>query len=281
MLLEDTQLSGPLPECLGQMVGLQVLKLSGSRFLGPLPRGIGGMSSLRILDASNNRFSGALPMELCGFSIVSLSLGNNLFTALPNCTLESVVFFAAPHNRISAIPPNFWFSGLSSLRFLNLAHNKLTLSSAMPPPMPIAPPPQLPVPSSLNLRLLDLSNNPLNCTMSKFYIAFDALLLRVASLYLGGCGLSGNVLGNIKQWQSLYEANKLRVLGLLDLSRNSLSGNAFFQRAYNCPGLLSSPFLTLANFSRTHIEVSSSSLTTSPLFLCLPCVLYKQIRCLI
>ncbi|XVE84700.1 hypothetical protein DITRI_Ditri17bG0034400 [Diplodiscus trichospermus] len=71
-------LSGPIPNCLGNISGLYLLDLQGNNFSGVLPN-FGDGAQLSILKVSENRLEGKLPRSLAKCSqLLVLDLGNNM-----------------------------------------------------------------------------------------------------------------------------------------------------------------------------------------------------------
>ncbi|XP_073006367.1 LRR receptor-like serine/threonine-protein kinase GHR1 [Typha latifolia] len=79
--VSNNRFSGPLPQEIGKLQNLQNLSLAGNNFSGPLPDSIEGLASIQSLDLSSNLFSGPLPLTLKGLmSLVSLNLSRNALT---------------------------------------------------------------------------------------------------------------------------------------------------------------------------------------------------------
>ncbi|XP_038977319.1 receptor-like protein EIX1 [Phoenix dactylifera] len=60
----DTQLSGYLPDCLGDFRKLKSLHLGSNSISGPIPASIGRLSALQDLDLWNNKLNGTIPENL-------------------------------------------------------------------------------------------------------------------------------------------------------------------------------------------------------------------------
>ncbi|XP_074592076.1 uncharacterized protein LOC141847879 [Curcuma longa] len=83
--LSSNNLSGEIPEELGNLAGLYTLNLSRNNFRGKIPNNIGRMTSLETLDLSLNHFSGSIPQGMSQLSYLShLNLSyNNLSGEIP------------------------------------------------------------------------------------------------------------------------------------------------------------------------------------------------------
>ena len=62
-------LSGPLPENIGDLEHLEALWLSGNQLTGEIPESMGNLMNLELLYLSDNHFSGSIPESLCSLSI--------------------------------------------------------------------------------------------------------------------------------------------------------------------------------------------------------------------
>ncbi|KAL3895396.1 MAG: hypothetical protein SGCHY_004724, partial [Lobulomycetales sp.] len=133
--LQTQELSGQLPETLGDLSMLRVLNLAGNSFDARIPDSIsrlenltllilddnelegslpflGNMSHLAHLNVSNNRLGGSIPAELGGLSnLTSLDLSNNQFSGnlwAGISSLPKIQLFHAFGNDLSGeIPSNF------------------------------------------------------------------------------------------------------------------------------------------------------------------------------
>ena len=62
-------LSGPLPENIGDLEHLEALWLSGNQLSGEIPESMGDLGNLELLYLSDNQFSGSIPESLCSLTI--------------------------------------------------------------------------------------------------------------------------------------------------------------------------------------------------------------------
>ena len=64
LLLNNNQLTGPIPAELGSLVNLRSLYLNDNHLAGAIPPQLGGLANLGWLELSNNELAGAVPAEL-------------------------------------------------------------------------------------------------------------------------------------------------------------------------------------------------------------------------
>ncbi|KAL7242237.1 hypothetical protein ACSBR1_014744 [Camellia fascicularis] len=79
MLLQNNQLSGPVPAEIGKLSELTTLDLSGNQFIGEIPSSLGFLNHLSYLRLSRNKLSGQIPRpvaDLTGLSFLDLSFNN-------------------------------------------------------------------------------------------------------------------------------------------------------------------------------------------------------------
>ncbi|XP_042474242.1 leucine-rich repeat receptor protein kinase HPCA1-like [Zingiber officinale] len=104
ILLDHNNFSGPIPDSIGFVQSLEVLRLDSNFLYGTIPSGISNLTSLNVLNLANNKLSGMLP-DLTGMTALNyLDLSNNSFS-------QSV----AP----------LWFSDLLNLTTLNIESGNL------------------------------------------------------------------------------------------------------------------------------------------------------------
>ena len=105
LYLDNNNLTGPIPEWLGDLSNLQGLSLYDNQLTGPIPDALGRLSKLRDLWLENNELTGPIPPELGDLSnLQRLYLDNN--------------------NLTGPIPDAL--GDLSNLRYLSLRGNNLT-----------------------------------------------------------------------------------------------------------------------------------------------------------
>ena len=62
-------LSGPLPQNIGDLEYLEALWLSGNQLSGEIPESLGNLSNLELLYLSDNNLSGPIPESLCSLNV--------------------------------------------------------------------------------------------------------------------------------------------------------------------------------------------------------------------
>ncbi|KAF2309576.1 hypothetical protein GH714_003890 [Hevea brasiliensis] len=68
MLLQNNQLTGPIPAVIGKLLELQALDLSGNQFAGDIPSSLGFLTHLSSLRLSRNKLSGQIPVLVANLS---------------------------------------------------------------------------------------------------------------------------------------------------------------------------------------------------------------------
>ena len=98
----NCNLSGPLPENIGDLEYLEALWLSGNELSGEIPESIGNLSNLELLYLSNNNLSGSIPDSFCNLNVDFSGLnnwgieyfnilGNELCPPYPECVDAEIV----------------------------------------------------------------------------------------------------------------------------------------------------------------------------------------------
>ncbi len=78
LYLIDKNLTGSLPNSLGNLSELEYLYLMGNQFSGSIPKSLGNLSNLEVLLLSHNQLSGYLPESLGNLSnLIWFHLGDN------------------------------------------------------------------------------------------------------------------------------------------------------------------------------------------------------------
>ncbi|XP_021286713.1 MDIS1-interacting receptor like kinase 2-like [Herrania umbratica] len=225
-LLQDTLLSGRIPDEIGNLQHLSLLALDGSHFYGPIPPSLGNLSSLTVLRLSGLQLSGSIPVSfgtlskltvlylhinhLSGFvpeelgnisSLVVLHLAENNFSGnLPPevCGGGKLVNFSASFNNFSGPIPKS-LKNCKTLYRVRLEYNQLTGNIAQD--FGVYP----------NLTYIDLSYNKLSGELSPNWgECLNLTLLKAAGNMIGG--------------KIPDEITQLNQLMGLDLSSNQISG---------------------------------------------------------
>ena len=123
------QLSGAIPDSLGNLSNLHLLNLSGNQLNGSIPNSLGNLSSLQTLYLINNQLSGAIPDSLGNLSnLQKLYLGSNqLSGAIPESLgqLSNLQSLDLNDNQLSGVIPDS-LGYLTNLKLLVLRNNQLS-----------------------------------------------------------------------------------------------------------------------------------------------------------
>ncbi|KAK0600991.1 hypothetical protein LWI29_020301 [Acer saccharum] len=115
------QLTGFIPDKLGELIKLEVLGLWKNSFTGSLPRKLGQNSPLQWFDVSSNSLSDEIPPGLCDSgNLIKLILFNNSFSGTLPMNLST-----SSHNNFQGKIPN-QFQDHPSLSVLDLSSNRLS-----------------------------------------------------------------------------------------------------------------------------------------------------------
>ncbi|KAI8606673.1 hypothetical protein EDD21DRAFT_348875 [Dissophora ornata] len=187
-------LTGPLPESLGSLAGLQYLLLYYNGLSGTIPSSLGNLP-LVLLDLSHNRLSGSLPSSAAGWvNMGTLNLQQNALTGpLPN-----------------------WLTTLPNLHSLALGQNLFNTEDA-PNAFTFNLEPVVSGSNTSSSSVIPLSANPANYTppTSTFLESFTRLP-KLKQLKIDSLAVSG---GFPASWQL-----KMVNLTKLDISNNSMQG---------------------------------------------------------
>lgn len=193
LVVRDNELTGGIPEELGNLTGLRVLDLHGNWLSSSVPSSLRRLTRLRLLDLSYNQLNGPLPdFSFPDLTVMDVS-HNHLQGRIPSSISQcnSLVKIDLSRNLLAGpIPP--LLGELTDLILLDLSHNRLS------GPFPCS------FPNSLTTLLL--SSNP----MSPATIPENAFkgMTELNTLVLSNMGLRGLLP------ESIGELEKLRVLYL-------------------------------------------------------------------
>nr|KJB74272.1 hypothetical protein B456_011G284300 [Gossypium raimondii] len=185
LVIENNKILGKIPDGIGNLINLQVLRVSQNQLSGPIPLNIGRIQKLNRFDARYKFLTGTIPH----------SIGN--LTGLGHC--QNLLTLGLSYNNLSgSIPPQVL--ALSSLSILlNLSSNYLT--GELPAE----------VEKLKNLGDLDVSKNKLSGLLPNSL----GSCVRLEKLFLGGNLFEGPIPSSM---------SSLRGLAALDVSDNNLSG---------------------------------------------------------
>ncbi|XP_021800962.1 receptor-like protein 12, partial [Prunus avium] len=138
--LSKNNLSGMLPQCLGNFSdGLMLLLLGSNSFHGMMPQSYNNRSDLRMIDVSHNQLQGQLPRSLANcVRLEYLVLSDNQFSDVFPIwlgTLPELKLLAMRHNRFnSVIGQSRTNVDFPKLRILDLSYN--SFKGEIPPLFP-------------------------------------------------------------------------------------------------------------------------------------------------
>jgi len=79
--LNNNQISGIIPQSIGNLINLQQLWLNDNKISGSIPESIGNLENLIYLFLHNNQLSGSIPWRIVNLRrLTHLSIANNSFT---------------------------------------------------------------------------------------------------------------------------------------------------------------------------------------------------------
>jgi len=128
LYLQDNELSGPVPDCIGGLTELTALDLSGNSFSGPIPATLANPTGLEWLLMGSNELSGPFPTELCSLAALRyLQLGGNRISGtIPDCigNLTALVHLDLGDNGLEGTIPHT-IGNLSQLQWASFAGNRM------------------------------------------------------------------------------------------------------------------------------------------------------------
>ncbi|KAF3947887.1 hypothetical protein CMV_026045 [Castanea mollissima] len=141
--LKQNQISGSIPEEIGQCKELTHLYLSGNKFSGSLPNSLSQLVNLKRLDISDNNFNGELPdLPRISGLVTYLEQNNHLSGKIPNFDFENFKKseFNVANNNFSGPIPYLQGHLTADSFFGNSELCGEPLSTACPPsPAPLPP----------------------------------------------------------------------------------------------------------------------------------------------
>ncbi|KAI9091614.1 hypothetical protein K1719_028057 [Acacia pycnantha] len=128
LVLQNTSLSGPIPQSLGHLFHLSELDISHNNLSGPIPQSLGHMLHLSKLDISHNNLSGPIPQSLGHLHhLLNLDISDNSLSGpIPQSLghMLHLLVLNISHNNLSGLFPKL--HQLTSLKELYMFDNKLT-----------------------------------------------------------------------------------------------------------------------------------------------------------
>jgi len=127
--LDRNNLSGTIPEEIGNLTQLTRLYLTWNKFTGSIPTEIGNLSNLLSLQIEHNQLTGSIPIEIGNLTqLTSLDLGRNQLTGNIPSEIENLVqlqYLRLDENQLSgSIPHEIGY--LIQLKEIALQSNQLT-----------------------------------------------------------------------------------------------------------------------------------------------------------
>ncbi|XP_058744867.1 probable LRR receptor-like serine/threonine-protein kinase At3g47570 [Vicia villosa] len=225
--MQVNQISGVIPQRIGQLTGLTYLSLGNNLFEGTIPDSIGSLKNLIRLVLQDNKLSGNIPMSIGNLTVLSeLYLSHNKLEGQIPLTLRyctQMQKLSICDNKLSGDIPNQIFGYLKNLIFLYLCSNSFT------GPIPLE------FGNLDHLSLLDLHSNKFTGEIPKDLTS----CLTLTDLFLGGNFFHGEIpsfLGSLKSLEFIdishnnfsstipFELENLKFLIILNLSFNNLYG---------------------------------------------------------
>ena len=119
LILSGNQLTGPIPQTLGQLDSLWILDLSDNQLTGPIPKTLGQLENLRSLYLSGNLLTGCIPSALQAIpdnDLDGLGLSSCHLVEDPQAAVLAALYEATSGDRwtdntnwLSEIPLNEWY----------------------------------------------------------------------------------------------------------------------------------------------------------------------------
>ncbi|XP_038903789.1 receptor-like protein EIX2 [Benincasa hispida] len=241
--LADNQITGEIPDTVGEMQILQVINLSGNNLTGNIPSTIGNCSLLKAIDLDNNYLVGPVPDSLGQlYQLQTLHLSENRLTGKLPPSLQNLssleTLNLGGNGLMGSIPP--WIgTSFPNLRILSLRSNEF--SGAIPPLLNLG-----------SLQVLDLADNKLNGSISIGFRNLQAMVQpQMTNRYLfygkyTSIYYKENYVLNTKGTLLRYTKTLFLVISM-DLSGNDLYGD-FPQDITELAGLIA------LNLSQNHIS---------------------------
>ncbi|KAI4331602.1 hypothetical protein MLD38_029777 [Melastoma candidum] len=132
MVLSFTNMSGALPESIGNLRGLQSVSLANCSFTGLIPSSVANLSHLTYLDFSSNYLTGPLPTFSLLRNLTEMVLSHNNLTGDIHSTswgdLRMLANLNLRHNSLKGTIPSSLFT-LPMIKQIGLSNNQFSGSS--------------------------------------------------------------------------------------------------------------------------------------------------------
>lgn len=201
-------MTGPI-DVLGTMLGLVQVWLHGNQLTGSIPDNIGDLTSLRDLNLNGNHLVGLIPQGLADMSLVSLNLNNNMFMGpipkfnTPNASFSSNSFCQPRPGDLCAPDVNALLDFLHGLNYPAKLASEWTGNDPCEGPWW-----GITCNAKGEVSVINLQKLNMNGTLSSSLVNLGSLL----EIHLPGNNLHGPVPANLTQLKSLR---------LLDISNNN------------------------------------------------------------
>ncbi|XP_038721954.1 probable LRR receptor-like serine/threonine-protein kinase At3g47570 [Tripterygium wilfordii] len=209
--LDYNYLGGTIPLEVGHLQNLETLDVGSNNLTSNIPSSIFNISTLKILSLWNNQLTGNLPSSI-GDTLPNLEeiyLWNNQLSGPIPSSISNASKLVTLSLQKNSFTGNIFPSlgNLRSLQWLSLGENDFAGESSSQELTYLSS-----LTNCLNLRFLDLWDNPLNGILPSSIGNFSSALENV---YLEYCGLKGGIPMEIGNWSNVI---------LINLSANELTG---------------------------------------------------------
>ncbi|XP_070014504.1 receptor kinase-like protein Xa21 [Nicotiana sylvestris] len=127
--LGQNQLSGSLPNCLGNVTSLREMQLGSNKLSSNIPASLWSLKDLVVLDLSSNNMGGSLPPEIGKLKAAThMNLSMNQFSSgipIEIGGLQNLVYLSLRHNKLQGSIPGS-MRNMVGLEFLDLSHNNIS-----------------------------------------------------------------------------------------------------------------------------------------------------------
>eukprot|EP01012_Entosiphon_sulcatum_P023029 TRINITY_DN2800_c0_g1_i1.p1 TRINITY_DN2800_c0_g1~~TRINITY_DN2800_c0_g1_i1.p1 ORF type:complete len:1230 (-),score=177.05 TRINITY_DN2800_c0_g1_i1:2773-6462(-) len=237
--LDGNNLTGTIPDSLGEIASLRIFHLSKNHLRGTIPRGIANLTDLGLLQINDNELEGTIPAELSQRdSIFSLYLQNNRLTGtVPVLNSPAIAYVDLSNNQLSGTVPKM----NDNINTLLLGKNRITGDLEF-------------VRSLIRLARLDISDNAFRSLKAP-----DAMLPQLSYFAFASCDMNApleallrfprlqQILGDDNKITGTVPAALPRDLFELNLRNNAVGGTI--------------PKNISAHFNMLRIDLANNSLT--------------------